>query len=1533
MVSNKILMASNQKIIESLDSSTAKKTVKEIVFIDSHVDNYQDFVTEVSSGTKVFIIEPNDDGVQQITKVINQYSQISSIHIISHGSPGCLYLGNSQLNINNINNNYSAALKSWPVTNILLYGCNLASGDAGAEFLEKLHKLTGANIAASGKATGSSALGGNWDLEVTKGEIEVSLPFSDRIKNQWEHILDPFEDQPYFFQVIAGQLNVFNPKTLSYIAVGETYAPGYNAAGFNRQDNFIYGIEGVNGALEDSGDVIRIHSDGTVDNLSITVTGTVQLNSGDVDDDNNLWVRTGNTQLTRINLETGDQTPFNLSGPSLLNVVDIIYNDNDNDEGRKFYGADSNGNIYTIDPFGGTITASQAVDLPEGNAYGAAWTDKERNLFLSRNNTGELYRINDYTTTNPTAELINTVDDPTNRNDGMSDPRQPDPTNVWFVDPNFDPNLERIPDSNDLFDHQTTFTEDTTPVNIVVAESVSISDFLGVRENDNDTVQGFISRANITLDNPQDTDVLQVDENALPPNIDVVFESDDSITLVDDGNLTTTTVDFENALKAVTFNNTDDTPDTTPREIDIQIFDSRSEGGNTSTVTIDVIPANDAPAFVNLDDTPTYAVGGEAVVLDSDATITDPELDERDNYNGATLTLARNGGANSEDVFSSTSGDLTEGADLTVGGTVIGTVTTNSGGTLILSFNGNATTALVNQALQQITYSNTGTSTEAVTIDYTINDGNTADDDQGIGGALEGTGSITVNIEANVPPVVNSSAITVDEASQDTGLGLTAPTDADGDTLTITVTGLPTLGQVTKADGTVVNNGDTLTSEELTGLLYDAPADYNGTDDPGDFTYNVSDGTETVSGSTDITINPINDPPTLDLDGDDSSGATENNYTTTFTEGTPVAIGDTDVVITDVDDTNIESATITLTNRPDGDTVESLSVNGTVPTGITASSYDQATGTITLTGSATLANYQTAIAQIEYNNTSTNPNTTARSVTVVVNDGDSDSNTATTTINLTATNSPPTLDLDGDDSSGATENNYTTTFTEGTPVAIGDTDVVITDVDDTNIESATIVLTNRPDTDTVESLSVNGTLPTGITASSYDQATGTITLTGSATLADYQTAIAQIEYNNTSTNPNTTARSVTVVVNDGDSNSNTATTTINLTATNSPPTLDLDGDDSSGATENNYTTTFTEGTPVAIGDTDVVITDVDDTNIESATIVLTNRPDTDTVESLSVNGTLPTGITASSYDQATGTITLTGSATLADYQTAIAQIEYNNTSTNPNTTARSVTVVVNDGDDNSNTATTTINITPVNEPPVAVDDSIVTPPDTAVTFNITNNDSDSDGTLDLTTVDLDPSTTERDTTRTVAGEGTYTVDDSGNVTFTPEANFVGTTTPIIYTVADNEGATSNEANISVRINDPAANDDTAETNEDTPVTFNITENDSGSDSTIDPSTVDLDPSTTDRETTRTVTGEGTYTVDDSGNVTFTPVAGFVGTTTPITYTVADNEGATSNSANITVTVNNVNQPPVAEDDSEETDEGTPITFNITNNDS
>ncbi|MCP4286890.1 MAG: hypothetical protein GY792_21000, partial [Gammaproteobacteria bacterium] len=113
-----------------------------------------------------------------------------------------------------------------------------------------------------------------------------------------------------------------------------------------------------------------------------------------------------------------------------------------------------------------------------------------------------------------------------------------------------------------------------------------------------------------------------------------------------------------------------------------------------------------------LDNAPSFTEGLAAVVLDANVEIRDAELDALNsgngNYNGDSVTLVRNGGANAEDVFSATGtlSALTESGNLVVGATTIGTVTTNSAGTLLLTFNTNATTALVNSALQQIAYSN-----------------------------------------------------------------------------------------------------------------------------------------------------------------------------------------------------------------------------------------------------------------------------------------------------------------------------------------------------------------------------------------------------------------------------------------------------------------------------------------------------------------------------------------------------------------------------------------------------------------------------------------------------------------------------------------------------------------------------------------------------------------------------------------------------------------------------------------------------------
>ncbi len=116
-------------------------------------------------------------------------------------------------------------------------------------------------------------------------------------------------------------------------------------------------------------------------------------------------------------------------------------------------------------------------------------------------------------------------------------------------------------------------------------------------------------------------------------------------------------------------------------------------------------------------------------------------------------------------------------------------------------------------------------------------------------------------------------------------------------------------------------------------------------------------------------------------------------------------------------------------------------------------------------------------------------------------------------------------------------------------------------------------------------------------------------------------------------------------------------------------------------------------------------------------------------------------------------------------------------------------------------------------------------------------------------------------------------------------------------------------NFGVALTNPTAVNDNSTTNEDTPVTFSVTNNDTPySGHTINVATVDLDPETSGQQTSFSVAGQGTFTVDNSGNVTFTPYSNYNGTVS-IQYVVNDDSGITSNEATITVVVNPVNDAP------------------------
>ena len=155
--------------------STALRS--EVFFVTGDLPDLATLLGGLPVNAEVHVLDATQDGLTQMASLLAGRSGLDAIHILSHGSSGALQLGTSTLN--------DAALTSRATDlaqigqslaaegDILLYGCNVAAGDAGARFIGKLAQATGADVAASDDLTGAAALSGNWVLEVRLGDIET----------------------------------------------------------------------------------------------------------------------------------------------------------------------------------------------------------------------------------------------------------------------------------------------------------------------------------------------------------------------------------------------------------------------------------------------------------------------------------------------------------------------------------------------------------------------------------------------------------------------------------------------------------------------------------------------------------------------------------------------------------------------------------------------------------------------------------------------------------------------------------------------------------------------------------------------------------------------------------------------------------------------------------------------------------------------------------------------------------------------------------------------------------------------------------------------------------------------------------------------------------------------------------------------------------------------------------------------------------------------------------------------------------------
>lgn len=362
-----------------------------------------------------------------------------------------------------------------------------------------------------------------------------------------------------------------------------------------------------------------------------------------------------------------------------------------------------------------------------------------------------------------------------------------------------------------------------------------------------------------------------------------------------------------------------------------------------------------------------------------------------------------------------------------------------------------------------------------------------------------------------------------------------------------------------------------------------------------------------------------------------------------------------------------------------------------VDTANITSSWGASTGRLTLSGPDTVANYQSALRAVRFENSSDLPATTPRTVSFTVNDGDVNSNTATRGITVTSVNDAPV------------------NVVPATQTMVEDSSLVF-NAANSNLISTTDLDENGEDLE-LTLTATGGVITLGSTVDiifTVGDGTADATMTFSGNIFEVNAALDGLVFVGA---PDFDATATLQIHADDLGNSgiggamtDTDVVSINVTPVNDASVLGS-----------------VEGTPIAYTENDgavaitssLTVADVDDAYLESASVQITGNYQVGQ-DFLSFANTA--NIFAS-WDTSTGTLLLTGTDTVANYQAAIRAVTYSNLSENPSVAVRTLSFTANDGDVDSNTVTRDIAITAVNDAPIGLGESYSTTAGIAIVEN------------------------------------------------------------------------------------------------------------------------------------------------------------------------------------------------------------------------